>query len=64
MPIGAGMIHRNVLQAFGYNPDELTGLAFGWGTSRMAAQWIGLSRIKGLYEQDLRLFKTMHRGEA
>ena len=59
--IGAGMIHRNVLIPFGYDPDQVSGIAFGWGTTRMAAQWVGLSKIKSLYEQDLRLFSAMHR---
>lgn len=62
--IGAGMIHRNVLLTFGYDPDEVSGIAFGWGTTRMAAQWIGLGRIKSLYDQDLRLLRSIHgRGE-
>lgn len=62
--IGAGMIHRNVLRTFGYDPDEVTGLAFGWGTSRMVSQWVGLPRVKSLYEQDVRLFKALHRDEG
>jgi phenylalanyl-tRNA synthetase alpha chain len=61
--IGAGMIHRNVLQTFGYDPDEVSGIAFGWGTTRMASQWIGLGRIKSLYEQDLRLLRAIHGGD-
>lgn len=62
--IGAGMIHRRVLATFGYDPDEVTGLAFGWGTTRMAAQWIGATQIRSLYEQDLRLFRAIQRASA
>lgn len=62
--IGAGMIHRNVLLEFGYDPDQVTGLAFGWGTTRLAAQWVQLSNIKSLYEQDLRLFHALKRRPA
>lgn len=59
--IGAGMVHRNLLTTFDYDPDEVSGFAFGWGTTRMAAQWIGLARVKSLYEQDLRLLEAIHR---
>lgn len=62
--IGAGMIHHNVLEMFGYDPDVVSGLAFGWGTTRMASQWIGVKRIKALYEQDLRLLGAIHRRET
>jgi phenylalanyl-tRNA synthetase alpha chain len=59
--IGAGMIHRNVLTTFGYDADEVSGIAFGWGTTRMASQWAGVEKVKSLYELDLRLFHNMHR---
>ncbi len=59
--MGAGMIHRNILTQFGYNPEQVTGLAFGWGTTRIAAQWLQLSNIKSLYEQDIRLFRALKR---
>lgn len=59
--IGAGMIHRNVLELFGYDPDEVSGLAFGWGTTRLTSQWVGVKKLKPLYEQDLRLLNAIHR---
>lgn len=59
--IGAGMIHRNVLTQFGYDPDEVSGLAFGWGTTRMASQWTSIKKVKSLYQQDLRLLRGIHR---
>ena len=61
--IGAGMIHRNVFSRFEYDPNEVSGMAFGWGVTRMAAQWIGLPRVKSLYEQDLRLMTSIQRNE-
>ena len=60
--IGAGMIHRNVLLEFGYDPADVSGIAFGWGTTRMAAQWIGLSKVRWLYEADMRYRTEHHRG--
>jgi phenylalanyl-tRNA synthetase alpha chain len=59
--IGAGMIHRNVLVQFGYDADKVAGIAFGWGTTRMASQWAGVEKVRSLYEQDLRLFHNMLR---
>jgi phenylalanyl-tRNA synthetase alpha chain len=52
---GAGMIHRNVLKEFKYNPDEVSGFAFGLGTGRMACQAFGLPHSKMLYDGDLRV---------
>lgn len=54
---GAGMIHRNVLNEFGYDPESVSGFAFGLGTSRLASQYSGIPTLKQLYENDLRLFE-------
>ncbi len=60
--LGAGMIHPVVFRTFGFDPDEVSGIAFGMGTSRMAAQAHGVSKSKSLYEQDVRVFERIHRG--
>lgn len=57
--VGAGMIHRNVLKEFGYNPDEVTGFAFGFGTTRLTAQQFDLPRAKMLYENDLKVLRSL-----
>ncbi|MBX7139196.1 MAG: phenylalanine--tRNA ligase subunit alpha [Oligoflexia bacterium] len=54
---GAGMVHRNVLREFGYDPEKVSGFAFGLGTSRLASQFSGISALKTLYDNDLRLLK-------
>ena len=59
--LGAGMVHPKVFMEFGYNPDEITGIAFGLGTTRMAAQWAGVSKVKSLYDQDLAVLHDLHR---
>lgn len=59
--MGAGMIHTNILKRFGYNQKGVRGLAFGWGTTRMALQFLSLPKAKSLYEQDLRWFKAISR---
>lgn len=52
---GAGMIHRKVLLEFGYNPEEVTGFAFGLGTARLASQMSGIPKLKMLYDSDVRV---------
>ena len=56
---GSGMVHRNVLKEFGYDPDRVTGFAFGLGTGRLAAQACGFSDGRKLYENDLRVFRKL-----
>lgn len=60
--LGAGMIHPNVFREFGYDPDEVSGIAFGLGTTRMAAQKAGVTKVKSLYEQDLRVHAALRGG--
>ncbi|MBW1879053.1 MAG: phenylalanine--tRNA ligase subunit alpha [Deltaproteobacteria bacterium] len=62
--LGAGMVHPKVFLEFGYDPREISGIAFGLGTTRMAAQWSGVVKIKSLYDQDLRVLRALHRGVA
>jgi phenylalanyl-tRNA synthetase alpha chain len=57
--MGAGMIHRNVLREFGYDRPGVSGFAFGWGTTRMTAQWLGLDRVRSLYQADDRFFRAL-----
>jgi phenylalanyl-tRNA synthetase alpha chain len=54
---GSGMIHRNVLREFNYDPEKISGFAFGLGTSRLAAQFLGVPTLKMVYENDLRILK-------
>ncbi|TVQ91067.1 MAG: phenylalanine--tRNA ligase subunit alpha [Deltaproteobacteria bacterium] len=61
--LGAGMIHPKVFREFGYDPHEVTGIAFGIGTTRLAAQEVGITRVRSLYELDLRVHRAIHRGE-
>jgi phenylalanyl-tRNA synthetase alpha chain len=60
--LGSGMIHPKVFIEFGYDHTRLAGIAFGIGTTRIAAQAAGLTALKPLYEQDLRVHQTIHRG--
>jgi phenylalanyl-tRNA synthetase alpha chain len=60
--LGAGMVHPKVFRQFGYDPEELSGIAFGFGTTRMATQWAGVTKPRPLYEMDMRVLQTLHRG--
>jgi phenylalanyl-tRNA synthetase alpha chain len=60
--LGAGMVHPKVFIEFGYDHTKLSGIAFGIGISRIAAQYAGISAMKPLYEQDLRVHRSIHRG--
>lgn len=60
--LGAGMIHPKVFLQFGYDPEEVSGIAFGLGTTRMAAQTAGVTKVRSLYEPDLRTLTNLHRG--
>jgi phenylalanyl-tRNA synthetase alpha chain len=51
---GAGMVDPNVLRAVGYNPDEVTGFAFGLGVERVCARRHGVADIREFYRNDVR----------
>ncbi|MBI5814106.1 MAG: phenylalanine--tRNA ligase subunit alpha [Nitrospinae bacterium] len=51
---GAGMIDPNVLKAVGYDPEEWTGFAFGYGVERIAMLKYGIDDIRLLFENDVR----------
>jgi phenylalanyl-tRNA synthetase alpha chain len=57
--VGAGMIHENVLREFHYDPKVVTGMAFGFGLSRLASQAYHLPHMKSLYINDLRVLRTL-----
>ncbi len=51
---GAGMVHPNVFRAVGYDPEAVTGYAFGMGIERIAMVLFGVPDIRLLYENDVR----------
>ena len=51
---GAGMVDPNVLRAVGYDPEEVTGLAFGLGIERVCARRHGVDDIREFYRNDVR----------
>lgn len=51
---GAGMVDPNVLRAVGYDPEEVTGFAFGLGVERLCMRRHGVTDIRDLFRNDLR----------
>ena len=52
---GAGMVHPQVLRASGYDPDAVTGWAFGVGIERIAMVRQDIDDIRVLFENDPRV---------
>jgi phenylalanyl-tRNA synthetase alpha chain len=52
--MGAGMVHPRVLEEVGYDPEEVTGFAFGLGIERMAMLRFGIEDIRLFWTNDLR----------
>ena len=48
--------YTKVFETFGFDPNVVSGIAFGLGTTRMAAQRVN-APAKPLYDQDLPLLR-------
>lgn len=51
---GAGMVDPNVLRAVGYDPEKVSGFAFGLGIERFCMRRHQIRDIRRFYENDLR----------
>ncbi len=54
---GCGMVHPQVFETVGYDPEVWTGWAFGFGIERIAMIRYGIGDIRLFYENDLRFLK-------
>jgi phenylalanyl-tRNA synthetase alpha chain len=54
---GSGMVHPNVLEKVGIDPEEFSGFAFGLGVDRMAGLMYGIDDIRLLFENDVRFLE-------
>jgi phenylalanyl-tRNA synthetase alpha chain len=54
---GAGMVDPNVLRAVGYDPEEVTGFAFGLGVERVCARRYHVTDIREFYKNDVRFLE-------
>tara|TARA_B100001750_G_scaffold248375_2_gene278870 strand:- start:4548 stop:5600 length:1053 start_codon:yes stop_codon:yes gene_type:complete len=55
--MGAGMVHPNVLERVGYDPEIYTGFAFGMGPERISMLKHGIDDIRHFYNNDLRFLE-------
>jgi phenylalanyl-tRNA synthetase alpha chain len=55
--LGSGMVHPAVFEHVGYNPDQVTGFAFGMGLERVAMLKWNVDDIRLFYENDLRFLE-------
>jgi phenylalanyl-tRNA synthetase alpha chain len=55
--LGSGMVHPAVFEAVGYDPERVTGFAFGIGMERVAMLKYGVDDIRLFYENDLRFLE-------
>ncbi|MGA1842492.1 MAG: phenylalanine--tRNA ligase subunit alpha [bacterium] len=55
--LGAGMVHPNVLSEVGYDPQKVTGFAFGVGVERMAMLKYGVDDIRLFFDNDIRFLR-------
>jgi phenylalanyl-tRNA synthetase alpha chain len=54
---GCGMVHPQVFENVGYDPEEWTGWAFGFGIERIAMLRYGIPDIRLFYENDMRFLR-------
>ena len=54
---GSGMVHPNVLETVGIDPEEFSGFAFGLGIDRMAGLMYDIDDIRLLFENDIRFIE-------
>ncbi len=54
---GAGMVDPNVLRAVGYDPEQVTGFAFGLGVERLCMGRHRVEDIRDLFRNDVRFLQ-------
>ena len=55
--LGSGMVHRTVIEAGGYDPDQWQGFAFGCGIDRLAMLKYGMDDLRAFFDGDARWLK-------
>jgi phenylalanyl-tRNA synthetase alpha chain len=55
--LGSGMVHPQVLRNGGYDPEEVTGWAFGMGIERIAMLKYGVDDLRLFFDNDLRFLR-------
>lgn len=55
--LGCGMVHPGVFEHVGYDPDAVTGFAFGMGVERIAMVRHGIRDLRALIDPDVRILE-------
>lgn len=55
--LGSGMVHPAVFRMVGYDPEQVSGFAFGMGIERIAMLKYGIDDIRLFFENDVRFLK-------
>ena len=55
--LGAGMVHPRVLEMSNFDPEKVSGFAFGMGVERIAMLLYGIDDLRLFYENDLRFLR-------
>ncbi|MGL5175059.1 MAG: phenylalanine--tRNA ligase subunit alpha [Cetobacterium sp.] len=55
--MGCGMVDPAVLAAVGYDPEEVSGFAFGMGIERITMLRYGIDDLRAFFENDVRFLK-------
>lgn len=55
--LGSGMVHPAVFENVGYDPDQISGFAFGLGVERIAMLKFGIDDIRRFFENDIRFLQ-------
>jgi phenylalanyl-tRNA synthetase alpha chain len=55
--MGAGMVNPKVFEKVGYDPEKVTGFAFGMGVERIAILKYGVTDIRMFFENDVRFLR-------
>ncbi len=55
--LGSGMVDPEVFKMVGYDPDSVTGFAFGMGIERIAMLKLGINDLRLFFDNDLRFLR-------
>lgn len=58
---GAGMVHPRVLESVGYDPEKVSGFAFGLGIERLTMMQTGVDDLRAFAGNDLRFLRQFAR---
>ncbi|MGI6093018.1 MAG: phenylalanine--tRNA ligase subunit alpha [Veillonellaceae bacterium] len=55
--LGSGMVHPRVLEMSNFDPNQVSGFAFGMGVERIAMLTYGIDDLRLFYENDMRFLR-------